>query len=104
VRDPEVLLFVKGKKQTHIFNREPSAITISYKNNFLDKTGWPDINYGEDIHVYDPFIRGGHVRYFFVDDYAIQLKGGIILRVINSIINHEQLFMSGFGLGGYLFY
>jgi len=112
-RDPEVLLFVKGKKRTHVFEREPAAATLVYKDIFLSKTRWPDINYGEDVYVYEPFIREGHVRYLFVDEYAYQLKGGVVSRLINSVANYQQFFMSGFSLAfvtrstrysGFLFY
>ena len=112
-RDPEVLLFVKGKKRTHVFEREPVAATLVYKDIFLSKTRWPDINYGEDVYVYEPFIREGHVRYLFVDEYAYQLKGGVVSRLINSVANYQQFFMSGFSLAfvtrstrysGFLFY
>jgi hypothetical protein len=84
-----------------------------YKDIFLSKTRWPDTNYGEDVYVYEPFIREGHVKYLFVDEYAYQLKGGVVSRLINSFANYQQLFMSGFSLAfvtrstrysGFLFY
>ncbi|MGB9727758.1 MAG: hypothetical protein ACPLZF_05050 [Nitrososphaeria archaeon] len=112
-KDPEVLLFVQGKRKVSVFEREPSAMTIAYKDTFLKKTKWPDINYGEDIHVYEYFIKNGHARYVFVDDYAIQLKGNIILQILGRIVNYQQLFISGFTLAhvtyatrysGFLFY
>ncbi|MEM3499912.1 MAG: hypothetical protein QXI17_04610 [Candidatus Bilamarchaeaceae archaeon] len=78
VSDPEVLVFIKEKRKIGGLEREPSTISIVYKNVFLSKTRWPDINYGEDQHVYDPFISEGHVRHFFVHGFAIQLKGNII--------------------------
>ncbi|MEM0053782.1 MAG: glycosyltransferase family 2 protein [Nitrososphaeria archaeon] len=98
VRDPEVLVFIKEKRKIGGLEREPSTVSIVYRNVFLSKTRWPDINYGEDQHVYDPFIKGGHIREFFVYGYAVQLKGNIVSQMANRFAVYQQYFMSGFNL------
>jgi len=95
-KNPNILMIFERRKPKSFFERLPSSITFVRKKSFISKTKWPPLNYGEDLHVFDPFITEGE---FVVDEdlyCAEQLRGGLFGTLFRALKDQKEMMDSGF--------
>jgi glycosyltransferase involved in cell wall biosynthesis len=95
-RDPDVLMVFWQKEPHSLLERLPSHVSFVSRQSFLSKTRWPHVNYGEDQHVFDVFIKQGHLVRVEDPNYAEQQKGGVFRSLWSALCDQKELMDSGF--------
>lgn len=101
MKDLDVVLMFVPRGETSLMEhvtsaKIPSQISFVGKKAFMSRTKWPSINRGEDLHVFDIFMKEGHYVEVNLSDYAEQLKGGLLRPLLIALSNQKQLMDSGF--------
>jgi glycosyltransferase involved in cell wall biosynthesis len=98
-KDPDVLLIFTRREPRSLLERLPSNISFVSKQSFVSKAKWSSVNYGEDLHVFDTFVKEGHYVEVEGWDYAEQIKGGLFETLLSAFSNQKEWMDAGFSFG-----